>query len=457
MIKKLRHRSTMRKCLWKEVREEVSQKNPELAKIIDDLNPSSKYPLYELTFPFGAEILKNGILQLPTMSDDDKVDTAPFNDSRYFSNELQEQLGYNSGSNPVALILNGTAELFFEVQNRVIPFTYGLTFPGKFFGLSRLVMNHNGFSHSSAFLWWMTAGARSMGMLAKASHGKSHNKLVKIHDISPDMPQGFWDDYYVLRQLYQSKNFGESWELKLIFFSKEWFGEQFWSDPAWLAFRCYGLDTVCRLNDFQINRIIYDLIFSTLQERGKFALNPFAIETAENLLYMAMGAVPGFAPVINNDPGPVERFQEIYNNDYGLGYAPIMMAPHTFSISNPQSVYASLAYPTALEFARKLRVLSSKVSDLSQIDYYLRKYEHEIQQGYLNITDIPLHNLFNKVDFRCYHTHNEGHSNIKHPHEIPMNDPYFLSPKYCQEKEFPALNVFTRGCIQISHKDKSKK
>jgi hypothetical protein len=249
----IRHKATMQKCLWKDVRTEVTQKNPELAKIIDDLNPGAKYPLFEVTYPFGTEILKNGILQLPTA----KGDTAPITDPQ-FEHALQEQLGYNLSSNPVSFILNGSTEIFLELEDRIIPL-YGLISPGKLFGLWRIIYPQ--ISHTSAFLWGMTAGARSMGMLAKLSHGKSHKRLINAFHISQDVPKDFWEHWSVFRQLYQSENFGESWELKLLFFPKEWFGEQFRSDPAWAQFRGYAIDTVSQSSDFRRNQFIYDLIF----------------------------------------------------------------------------------------------------------------------------------------------------------------------------------------------------
>jgi len=241
-----------------------------------------------------------------------------------------------------------------------------------------------------------------------------------------------------------------------LFFSKEWFGPQFEKDSLWIPFRCYALNAVCRSSDFRRNQYIYGLIFSLIQEYGRMKLNPFATNTVENLLCMAMGEVPGFAPILNDIPGPIMRLQNIYSDDYLLPYAPIIMGPDVLSKNEPQSIYYSLAYPTNIDFAKKLRALSSKITDLWQVSYYLNKYEYTMQTEYLNIADVPLYSLFKQVDFTFYHTDNKDYKNIRHTSELPKDDPYLLLPKYCQGKEFAEKNVFSRGCIRISYR-KAKK
>ena len=126
-------KASMTELHWKDVRTEFAKKNSELARIIDEIDPSSEYTLFKVNYPFGSEILRGGHLFVPNT----KGTLVPLN-SHDIPENIQKKLNYNLNSNPVSLILNRTAEIFILIDNHTIPF-YGLISPGEIFGTWRIL------------------------------------------------------------------------------------------------------------------------------------------------------------------------------------------------------------------------------------------------------------------------------------------------------------------------------
>jgi hypothetical protein len=55
---------SLEKLQWKDARDEVGKVNPEFATIIYELNPGIDYPLFKVNYPFSAEVMKSGCLQI---------------------------------------------------------------------------------------------------------------------------------------------------------------------------------------------------------------------------------------------------------------------------------------------------------------------------------------------------------------------------------------------------------
>lgn len=66
----------LEKLVWKDVRKEVAKVNPAFAKLIDELNPSDKYWVAKVTYPYGSLVLDKAILMLPN----EKGDIVPITD-----------------------------------------------------------------------------------------------------------------------------------------------------------------------------------------------------------------------------------------------------------------------------------------------------------------------------------------------------------------------------------------
>jgi hypothetical protein len=434
-------KASFEELTWTEVREEFYRKNPELGKIIDDLSPSKEYTLFKAKYPYGSEILKAGELNLPINRGLVSIR------SNQLNSKIHEKLAYNLNSNPVSMILKNSAEIFMVLENNTIPL-YGLVKPGKVFGTWRVLNPHT--SHNPAFIWDMTAGARSVFMMPKISEQMRHNRLRREFDMAVETPKSLLDHWEIFRALANSERFGEAWETEILFFSKIWFDKL--DDEKWLKFKCYLLESAWSGSEFLRNQFIWNVAFSLIQKYRNIKPNPYIADTVKHLLGMGIGSLPGFSPSIDDSAAPVKRLQEIYVNIYQLAYAPVIMEPHNLSLNVSRPIYYSLAYPTTMEFSPKSRLDSSKISDVYEIKSLLAKYIAELSENDLNLAHTPISDLAKMVQYDFFHTDNEQYPSIKSSKLIPKEDSYFQKIPYGSDKEFPENSSFIKGCIRITKK-----
>jgi hypothetical protein len=442
------NRSNIEELDWKAIRKTFLSLNPELGKIIDDLDPDPTFTFFKLSCPFGSELLKNGILQLPNKNGT----LVPFYDPQ-ISEKIREKLGYNLGSNPVSMVLKNSAELFMQLEQRIIPL-YGIILPGKVFGLWRVLNPET--SGSPAFMWGMTAGARSLFMLPKISKAGSHQKLRQKIGLQADVPQSLLDHWHIFREI-ESRTVEENpWNLEILFFSKKWF--EFQKDEKWLKFNYWLTKNAWAGSEFYRNEFIWDMVFSTIQKIKNIRTEPYFTNTIRHLFAIGIGALCGFAPAINDEAGPIQKIQTIYHDIYNLSYAPIIMQPSLFSFSNPhQPVYYSLEYPTTFSAPLKNRNLANKIIDLAQIHYLLEKFRSEILHGKLNLEHTSYYEGIKKANYDFFHTDPQNNTYIRPTYQMAIEDPSLLKfSGDIKNVTFPKNSPFIRGCIRISSHSHAK-
>lgn len=201
----------IKQCEWKTIRSEVEKVNPQLTAIIDLISPNKDFKLFKAIYNYGSHILYNGKIYLPE-------DDCPLEFSESAANHLlKNELCYNVGTNPVSLILNNTTEIYMIVENFTIPL-YGLIEPGKIFSTWRVLSQ--GHTHAPAFLWNMTAGARSIFLLPKISDTLNYNKLRQKYHLETDKPKKLLDHWKVFKEISNHPNFESKWNTEILFFQK---------------------------------------------------------------------------------------------------------------------------------------------------------------------------------------------------------------------------------------------
>lgn len=433
---------------WKAVRKSFLSVNPILGKIIDDLNPDPSFTFFKLSYPFGSEILKEGILQLPNKDGE----LVSFYD-RQISPEIREKLGYNYGSNPVTMALKNSTELFMQLGQRIIPL-YGAVPPGKIFGLWR-ILNPDA-SHNPTFIWGMTAGTRSLFMLPKISKSVSHQKIQKKLGLFSDTPKSLLDHWEIFREIEECLPDENPWNVELLFFSKKWF--EFLHDDHWLKFNYWLAQNAWSGSEFFRNEFIWDMVFSAIQEVKNIKPEPYFTNTVRHLFAIGIGALPGFAPATNNDAAPIQKIQKVYQDIYNLDYAPIIMQPTLFSASIPdRPVYYSLEFPTTISAPIKNKNVANKIINLLQIQHILEKIRSEILQGKLNLEHTTYYMLLQKVKYDFFHSDPNDHAHILPSSQMPIDDPLLLnSLSNNNHLPFPEDCPFVRGCIRIAVNQQEK-
>lgn len=426
---------------WREVRGQVEQLNPELFAIIDAIDPP--YPLFEAVYPFGWYMMKNGKLFLPV-----NQQTLPI-DHPEVPSRLKELLSYNLESNPISLILENSAEIFFEMEDRTIPL-YGLIKPGYIFGVWRAL--NPLFSHCPAFLWDMTAGARSLIMLPKISESSGHDRLKKAFQLKEEKPRSLLQHWKVFREIANHESFNYEWNTKILYFTKDWFTHL--QDKAWQDFAIYLYTKAWQGSEFWRNQFTWDLIYSVIAKQLGFKPNPYIVDTVKCLINMAIGALPGFTVATDDVAGPISQLQTVYKEVYRLKhYPPLILCPALFSVKGNSAVYYSLQYPNTIEFAPSSRERYSLKAELYDIRSLLTKYLEDLDIDTLNLKGSLISLLKDNADFIFFHSDDELYEGMRSTSEIPNLDETIRTLLTSGDYVFPTKSKFFRGCIGIFPKN----
>jgi len=124
----------IKKVQWNDVRDAIYSKNPEFTKIVDRVKPDQNFPLYLVSFPYGALI------------GDDISQFIPNDDGTYYRlnspdapKDIIENLGYGKESSPLGLILDKSIEFFVDAQDRSVTIPKKVIKAGDFFNFSRIL------------------------------------------------------------------------------------------------------------------------------------------------------------------------------------------------------------------------------------------------------------------------------------------------------------------------------
>jgi hypothetical protein len=444
----------MEELTWEKSRKHVMAVNPKLAKLIDKLNPDNSYTLFLAKYPYGSQILVDGRMHFP--ANDGSLIAL---DNPDIGSDIQNKLGYVMGTNPMTLVLNNTVELFITLENRIVP--YRLLSQGDLFGtwgFLEYVKNDGPFFFFTPIpLWDMTAGARSIFLLPKISEVTAFNKIQKKFDIKRDVPKQLSDHWHVFKDIANNSNFTQPWSVELLYFSRKWVEKM--NDPAWQEFKSYVYDLAWRGSEFWRSQFCWELTFSRIQAQRNIKPCPYVADIASHLLATSVGAVSALQPLLDDNCAPIENLRNIFEQEYGINYAPLIIGPANFTIfeSNQRPVYYSFHYPTAVKMSPKSSSRSSLINDMYQIRSLLNKYIEDIKNSNLKIAGTALYEMAKVAKFTFCHYLSDNNTKMVSSNEIITQDPSFnLALNKCNIQELPKNAPFLNGCVQIAKKDGDK-
>jgi len=420
---------------WDKAREFVLKSDPDLAAIIDDVNPSAKYTFFKARYSYGTKILNQGVLHLPTISGD----TLPLNDPKV-PNYISKNLGYRVV--PLGLILTKSVEVYFETEDRIMPSK--LFHNGTMFGLweafdpppTKFVRN----------VWNLSAGARTVFMLPKISDNVSHTRIKRHYNIEGYAPKSLLEHNKIFIEITHSAKTENKWYCDILFFSKKWV-ENFEQNVRCLKLHKYWLHKAWRQSFNCRNNMNYDVAwedFAKALTRKNWMPKPYTINTLKHVLTISEGIYPGFRPAgANEDAMPLRLIQDAYIYHYQLkNYAPIIMYPD--HLSDPEiPVYYSLALPTLLEYGVRPRNVPRLMDETRELRMVLKVLMDSLPN--------------NNVSFEFFHYDNDKFGEIIDPAKMPEQDPnLMLFPPEYGERTFANTSRFLKGCIRIALKHPKK-
>ncbi len=443
---------------WKDIADDLYLKNPLLVETLDQLSGVRHFSCVLASYPFGAKVTDKGQFHLYQSGHEQAFE------SKNISPDVKKLLDYDWQSMPFGVVLEGSFESHSQYGNTVAP--YRLKNPGKTFSLLTVFDN----PHLIANLWTEVAGCRSMLMLPKITQQSSLDALENSYGvkISSEDSKEFSKQWEIFRSLSQSKNFESPWMAQTLFFSKEFLLELKKNTTV----REYLLHQLWRESSFPLNlrshEFLWSMYLTQLHETSALApsilQNPLIIETAKHLIKIALKAMPGYVPAVNNISGPIGQLMKIFIQDYKIRFRlpTLMIIDHYDGIS---PIYYTLAHhifvhahPSPKNYNRET------VTDLMCIREVLLGFIDFVAQngsGH-DLSNTLLAESLKQVEFDFYHPKGKQgiESNIE---QLCQEDPRFqwvpedlILSKTERLLESASGSNFFNGCIRIRPKNLSK-
>lgn len=435
----------IKKIFWREIREQVAKLAPEFSVVIDELDPSDDHYLYSVEYPYGAVIVDHGIFQVPNSSNH----IVPINHPTV-PIKIKEDLSY-SGTIPFGLISKNSIETFLDRNNRIIPAS--LISAGGFISLWRVL--DEGPSYHTGKFWNITSGVRSICMTPKITDTKSHKKLKTAFNLTQNVPQELSAHWDLFVSIANHHTFPYPWHSTLIFFPKSWFEHK--KDKSWLNFYHFLYNYVWQKSNFRRNQFIFDFAFSIAQEVRGLRPNPYLADTVRHLISIGSGAMPCFAPAIDENTAPIHGLQQIYLKVYELKkYAPVILVAHHYSSIEKKIGYYSFQIPPTAIFSPRSRKIRSTMNDIQETNHIMDILLSELLKGNLEVENTPLHTLAQNVKYAFYHSNIDKSGIIVPASEISKLDNNFTSTLVNKENYiFPQFSPFFKGCVALSSVSRS--
>lgn len=418
---------------WGEVRQRVQSVNPILAEIIDETSPDKNYRMILARYPYGAEIITKGRLNL---SHSDKAVPSDI------LNALENK------ECPLALQLTHSSELYIKTDKRVIPLD--LNGPGQFCNLFEIISYFT--KRKSLSVCDLSAGSRSAFILPRVSDVHSHKRLQATYGVQEEAPTALSDHWFVFREIVNSTTQKKKWISEVLFFMPEWYSERHNSKP-WLRFYNYLFESLLTLPGYQNSNVEFSLMWEAYAEvirRKNLKPSPYILDTIKHLLLMSSGATSGFKFVHQNDIAlPTEMIENAYKDTYRItgGYAPAIMRPgKLMPKKNTAPIYYSLSHPTLLEGTPIIRKAPSIITELREIKKLVATLGKVQNQENDDFSALQLDTILT-----FFHTEEDPFGNIISSEKIAESDPT-IAKRFATdfaELTFPASSHFLRGCISL--------
>ncbi len=436
-----------------EIQDRIALLNPTMVNILNETKLN--YPFYIVRYPFGGIIAEKGRFYIPledgttkNISDPD-IPAAIRNDLDYLSIDCT----------PIGLLLNHSMELSFQRAGQSILLVQMM--PGWPFGLWRTidtVDKTHPQSYHSQDAWFIKAGFRHGFMLPKISMNMAYAKLAKAKGLrmkSP--PRDLYSHYEIFKDIAKHRHAVEPWYTEVLYFSKQWL-EHLHELPQ---LELFFYKTITRQSRFWRNKIVYDFMWDSFIaeiKKENLAIKPHIIDIAKHILMVALGALPSFAPAMDNASAPIQGIQQDFLDIYGLKAAPVIMTPTHFDMYNPDTkpAYWSLQFPCYLESVPNPKTRTSNLDDLNEIalliDYLFDNVDNKKLPVIINT---PIEYCLQHVKFDYFHSDVPSyHSKIRPSRDMPLEDKRLVQcivpGREHDVFEFSEVSPFVRGCIRFS-------
>lgn len=430
---------TIEKYTWGEIRDEVIPVAPVLASVIDAFDPSPAYFFMKAYYPYGSQLLNRGLLHLP-VSDRSCIPI----EHALFPSRIRDALNYSSI--PLGLILKNSCEVYFEKDYHIESLAFFN--PGIILGLWETL--EPSISHFPRKIWRISAGARSLFMLPKIADAMAYERLKKRYHLRYPMPKRLFDHALIFSEIVKNS----LWRQEVLYFSKKWIEEN--SNKGWIQFKRYLLEEAWKLSSYNRNEatrtIVWSLFTYYLLDKG-VKPKSHLMQLLKRLVSVSLGGIPGYQPAgLSTHAAPIHEIQEAYIQDYAISYAPILMQPCQFQLTEAsEPVYYSLNLPSLIDMEINYHTGNTLLTELKTLKSMWGYFVDAALDGKLHIDDTPLQAIINNIKLEFFHNEKDKYGDVDISAHIPLQDANMLKmPMVNNTLPFPASSTFLRACVRIS-------
>jgi len=423
---------------WGEQKENIKKVNPDLFRVVEDLDLGNDLPLYRAIYPYGSKLLHKGKLQI---INNDRRGVSLCDSS--VDLQIQKDLEY-APTLPMGVLLEKRIELYSISNDHTAPFV--VFRPGSIFALS-VVLNTE-LTLDKGDFWEASSGIRTSFSTMKLSYKKHLAYLEKKIGKNLVTPKTYYDHIGLFSAI--SEEMGSSWNTDVIYFTKDWLQER--NDLKWKAFKCYLYDYNWKAMQYSRQQNLHDLVYSRIVGSCKnISHNLFVNNIVKHLIGVSNGYKPAFCIVDNNEGMPFDLIREtiidIYDSEEQY---PVFVTVDSLPHLGESSVYYSLAAPTCQELLTPRVKSVRKTQDIEEIMRLVKALKEKFSENFqfLEGRQYDLMRSFSECSIIEHHTthKNSYTSMIKHDEKL------IKSEKNAKERNLSLQlnNPFFNGVIQIS-------
>jgi hypothetical protein len=427
---------------WKQAAEKLKQCNSELLEAMQKSSPTKQCKLIYARYPFGSNIIKNGVFQLPNGKKLQSFERS--------GADIKNLLNYNWKSIPLGIVISGAAESFWiSEEGNMIP--QGILKPGATCA-KRTIFDESYYNFRS--IWNLNSGARTLFILPSIKDKESHSRLTRKYCLRNMVPKNVFKQHEVFSALSSRDENEKPWFSEFLFFTREWIaGIQ---NEKYNALSHYLKNSIWRDTEFERNEAVFDFVWHQFIQNAKregFKLKSYIYHFTKTIVKVALGEAIALAPVNDDALAPINDLSEQYVNVYKLKQEPIFMCPKFLNWElDEDTVYLSLQVPIHANEVPVNRTSNSGLDDISDIEKLLELFYNEIESNKnFILQDSKLVELPKKISFEFYHKNRGAYQRILPSSDVPKSDNRFQAVEKFHNAPFPEGSVFFNGCIKVRY------
>ena len=380
---------------------------------------NSRDYFYVAKYHYGEKIIDKGRLLLDSNLD----------------KEIQDDLIYNAGSNPLSIILSGCAELYLENDNDIIPYA---VFKKGQVASSWLALDDFNNSYHPRFIWDMSAGIRSAFLINSVSRERNHKALSKKLELPLVKPNNIKEHFTIFKDI--TNKYSDDWCLTSFIFPKAIIDQL---RTRWDPLRLYLIERAWMASSYLRNSFLWNSIYSVLISQLNLRVSAYDLSCIKHIIGVSSANALGFEPCISDEYLPLGILQTSYYEFYGLeqfNQVPTIMIPAYKN--GDKSIYYSFSHPNNIETPIKVDSYSSD-----------RKYANYLEHIFIkiaeNIDEIAASD-YSPIIKALRHTTFEFKDSIE---DLSKDDRFFYyhpEKRSLKNKEIPKHNNFLRTYIKIT-------